>query len=140
MKTSLWFYPNQQKQSAKIGKVPLYVRVIQNAKKSEGRLYNAELTEKEVLQWNERAMRLSDLKHKAIKSINAVQRDFEELLILNGKNINQHSAINIRDHLMGRNKVEAPSVTAYIDNFFATAIDCLAKVRDSRNVSMGVLP
>jgi hypothetical protein len=48
------------KKSAKSGKVPLYVRVIQNGKKSEGRLYHAELTEKEILQWNEPAMRLSN--------------------------------------------------------------------------------
>jgi hypothetical protein len=123
MKTSLWFYPNHQKKSAKTGKVPLYVRVIQNAKKSEGRLYHAELTEKEVLQWNEQAMRLSDPKHKANKLINAVQRDFDEFIILNGSNINQHTATSIRDKLLGRNKVAAPTVTGYIDHFFATAIE-----------------
>jgi site-specific recombinase XerD len=123
MKTSLWFFPNPQKKSAKTGKLPLYVRVILNGKKSEGRLYHADLSQKEALLWNEQTMRLSDSKHKANKLINAVQQAFDEFIILNAKNINRYSASSIRDYLLGRNKLEEPTVVSYIDNFFASTIE-----------------
>lgn len=123
MKTSLWFFPNTQKKSAKTGKVPLYVRVILNGKKSEGRIYPTELSEKEGMLWNDRAMRLNDLKHKANKLINAVQLEFDKFIILNCKNINRYSASSIRDHLLGRNKEEIPTALAYLENYYVSSVE-----------------
>ena len=68
-------------------------------------------------------MRLCDSKLKANKLIKAVQRAFDRFLILNGRNMNPHSAINLRDHIPGRNKAKSQGVINHINNFFTTAVD-----------------
>lgn len=123
MKVSLWFYPNEQKKSIKTEKVPIYVRVILNGKKSEGRLYHAELNAKERLLWDERMMRLADSKHMANKLINSVQKDFDDFVALQGKNLGNFSAIAIRDLLLGRGKTTDPTVLEYAERYFTSSIE-----------------
>ena len=50
MKTSITYYPNQNKKSRKTGIVPLYARICSKGLKAEERL-NAEVDDKELLKW-----------------------------------------------------------------------------------------
>jgi hypothetical protein len=85
IKVSLWCYPNDQKKSTKNEKTPVYIRVILNGKKSEGRLYHAEVAEKEKLLWDSGTMQLRGSTHLTNKPINSVQKQFDEFVIMNGK-------------------------------------------------------
>ncbi|NTS43957.1 hypothetical protein HRG84_23965 [Flavisolibacter sp. BT320] len=75
MKVSLYFYLNEEKTNKRTGTIPVYIRVRLNGKKAEGRLYHADVLEKERLFWDERTMRLTDVKHKSNKIINSVQKN-----------------------------------------------------------------
>lgn len=126
MKVSLWFYPNEQKKSTKTEKLPLYVRVILNGKKSEGRLYHAEITLKEKALWDGRTMRLSDPKHHANKLINAVQKEFDDFILINRKNLTNYSPNAIRDLLLGRTqdgKGVEPTVIDYIEKYYTSTVE-----------------
>lgn len=115
MKVSLYFYLNEDKTNKRTNAIPVYIRVRLNGKKAEGRLYHAEVLEKEKLLWDERTMRLTDAKHKANKIINAVQKEFDEFIIMNRRSINRYSATSICDFLLGCNEPEEPLVADYID-------------------------
>ena len=52
-----------------------------------------------------------------------MQKEFEEFIILNVRSINCYTSLSIRDHLLGRNKTEEPTVIDYIDKFYATAVE-----------------
>lgn len=47
MKASLYFYLNEEKTNARHSTIPIYFRVRLNRKKAEGRLYYADVLEKE---------------------------------------------------------------------------------------------
>jgi hypothetical protein len=114
MKVSLYFYLNEEKKNSRKQSIPIYIRVRLNGKKAEGRLYHADILEKEKLLWDKRTMRLTDTRHKANKFINTVQKEFDAFIILNGRSINRYTSLSILDYLLGRNKPEESTIVTYM--------------------------
>jgi site-specific recombinase XerD len=124
MKVSLLFYPNEQKKAQRSEAIPIYVRVRLNGKKAEGRLYHADILQKELLLWDPRTMRLTQQQHKANKFITSIQKEFDDFVLLNSKNLKKFSANVLRDLLLGRNEETKDStVLEYIDKYFASTIE-----------------
>jgi delta-aminolevulinic acid dehydratase/porphobilinogen synthase len=89
--------------------------VILNGNKWDGGLYHAELIPEEKLLRDERTMRLVDAKHQANKPITSVQKDFDDLVVLNSTCLCEYSASAIRDCLLGRGKSTDPTIIDYIE-------------------------
>ncbi|RYZ28800.1 MAG: hypothetical protein EOO10_08335 [Chitinophagaceae bacterium] len=122
MKTSLWFYPNKQKKSRKSGLTPIYVRILLHGKKAEGRLYDTELSDRDLHLWDAGTMRLRAKNHKTNKIINDVQADFDDFCVTNRKNFQAFTAMSIRDLLLGTGQKSQPTAIEYIDQYYATSI------------------
>ncbi|HEY0041459.1 MAG TPA: phage integrase SAM-like domain-containing protein, partial [Flavisolibacter sp.] len=132
MKVSLLFYPNEQKKAQRSEAIPIYVRVRLNGKKAEGRLYHADILQKELLLWDQRTMRLAQPQHRANKLINSIQKEFDDFILMNPKTLKNFSAHAIRDLLLGRNEESKdPTVIDYTQNYFASTIE------KNRNLSIG---
>ncbi|NTS40799.1 site-specific integrase [Flavisolibacter sp. BT320] len=131
MKASLWFYVNKQKKSRKSGITPIYLRVLLHGKKAEGRLYEADLQEKDLPLWDEGTMRLRAKNHKANKFINDVQADFDDFLGNNRKNMHAFTALSIRDLLLGPKKQSQSTLIAFVDQYYATSILNNANIAES---------
>ncbi|RYG52656.1 MAG: hypothetical protein EOO01_06210 [Chitinophagaceae bacterium] len=131
MKASLWFYVNKQKKSRKSGVIPIYLRVLLHGKKAEGRLYEADLQEKDLPLWDEGTMRLRAKNHKANKFINDVQADFDDFLGNNRKNMHAFTALSIRDLLLGPKKQSQSTLIAFVDQYYATSILNNANIAES---------
>ena len=71
-------------------------------------------------------MRLTDPKHNANKLINGVQKGFDDFVLMNGKNMSAYSALNVRDHLLGRSSNYHPkdqTALEYIEKYYTSTIE-----------------
>ncbi len=81
--------------------IPVYIRVRLATKKAEGRLYHAEIKQTEKEAWDARTMRHTDARHRANKHIKAVQKEFDDFVILYGGQLKNFTAQSVRDLLLG---------------------------------------
>jgi site-specific recombinase XerD len=118
--TRLIFFPNKLKKSKKTGKIPMYLRVLHNGNKAESRL-NAEIDEKDLVYWNERAMSFEQRDSRINMRIYSMKNDFEKFESLNNYKLTNFTAKNIVELLTGKNKSEdkiIPSAVEYLRTYF----------------------
>lgn len=84
-KCSLKFYPNTLKKKAKTGKIPIYVKLVYNGKKVETRLpEDYDLSEKDLLKWDNELMRLRIPESDTNDFISTIQANWSKYKALNG--------------------------------------------------------
>lgn len=120
-KTSISFYLNLSKKSPKTGKVPVYLRIVNNRDKAETRL-SLDLSENDILLWNPRIMRVEDNKLPVNKLLNKYQQQFEELIYQNNDKLNELSAKQLRDQLMGKKVSYGDSAIGFMWEYYHNAI------------------
>ena len=72
---TLTFYPNDRKKSKKTGRTPIYVRIRNEGKKSEGTV-EWSLTDQERKKWNEMLGRVSIKNAKVNDYLNRIEDKF----------------------------------------------------------------
>jgi hypothetical protein len=102
MKTSIVFYPNKLKKSARYGKTLVYMRICFKAQKSETRL-NADLNELQLQNWDPITMRIAERNSSINHYLNRLDQKFADFLILNATNLHEYSATAIKDFILGKN-------------------------------------
>lgn len=121
MKLSLQFFPNTKKTATRTGKIPLYLRIIFDRRKTEMRL-NIEITKKELKLWDPRTMRFKDREMTANAALNEIDRNFENFRHLNATTLFQFSTRAILDKIMGNDNRPALLITKYIDDYYGSVI------------------
>jgi integrase len=122
MKASIIFFPWNAKKSSKTGKTPLYMRVNFNGAKAETRL-NAELTESDLLLWDEFTMRFRDRKHPLNGYLNALDKQFADFRILNATAHLKYTAQDLRDYIIGVSPKEKEfTLIDYIDKYYQSTV------------------
>ena len=77
MKTSMKIYTNQRKKSTKNSKIPFYLRIIHNGKKSEARLNVSEISEEYLKKWSQETQRFNMKLSREIESIRLLNNKFQ---------------------------------------------------------------
>jgi len=122
-KISISFFPKLEKKSTKKGKTPVYVRVILNCKKAEGRL-NLDLDEKEVSLWNPMLMRVGLPKSITNDHLNSIETEFKKFISVHVNELNTYRPAQILDKVL-RRKVNDPNlitVLGYIDQYYNSSV------------------
>lgn len=121
-KASIIFFPHVGKKSLRNGKVPMYVRILLHRGKAETRL-SADVNEQEIALWNERIMRFENNKMSVNKLLNKYQQDFEEIIFRNSNKLNELSAQDLRDLLMGKCKTLEKTIPQYVDDYYTNSVE-----------------
>jgi hypothetical protein len=123
MKTSITYYPNQNKKSRKTGIVPLYARICSKGLKAEERL-NAEVDDKELLKWDPMSMRFLDRTLMANKLLNVFDQRFGNFLLMNATSLSKFHLRAILDYVLGREeeKKKEVKIIDYVDQYFTKVI------------------
>jgi hypothetical protein len=69
MKTSFKVYIEKRKKSARTGKYPLYLRIIHNGKKAEGKINLVEIPEESIKDWHQGTRKFSGSKYQRFNNI-----------------------------------------------------------------------
>lgn len=120
-KTSISFYPHLDKKNKKTGKVPVYLRIINNRGKAEIRL-SIDVDENTLHQWNPRMMRFEDSKLAINKLLNKLQTEFEELIYRNSNKLNELSARDLRDYLLGSKTPKGDFVINFLWQYYHNSL------------------
>ncbi|MES2396335.1 MAG: phage integrase SAM-like domain-containing protein [Bacteroidota bacterium] len=120
-KASIIFFPHVGKKSLRNGKVPMYVRILLHRGKAETRL-SADVNEQEIALWNQRIMRFENNKMSINKLLNKYQQDFEEIIFRNSNKLNELSAQDLRDLLMGTCKTLEKTIPQYVDDYYNNSV------------------
>lgn len=120
-KASIIFFPHVGKKSLRNGKVPMYVRIVLHSGKAETRL-SADVNEQEIALWNQRIMRFENNKMSINKLLNKYQHDFEEIIFRNSNKLNELSAQDLRDLLMGKCKTLGKTIPQYVDDYYTNSV------------------
>ena len=116
MATSLKFYLNKAKRSNKTGKTPLYLRVIHDGKKAEGKINLPPVEEKEELQWNEEFQRFARGMRDHNAALDALKVKFDKFLSENIDNPDLSQSL-VRDHLLMKNSTKVVTLSTLIDEY-----------------------
>lgn len=81
MKISVFIYPNRSKKNKKTGKIPLYLRVIKDRKKTESRLV-IELDEEEMSKWDPVTMRVRERNSSVNHMLNRLDQKYQDFLFI----------------------------------------------------------
>lgn len=120
-KASIIFFPHVGKKSLRNGKIPMYVRIVLHSEKAETRL-SADVNEQEIALWNQRIMRFENNKMSINKLLNKYQHDFEEIIFRNSNKLNELSAKDLRDLLMGKSKTLEKTIPQYVDDYYTNSV------------------
>lgn len=120
-KTSISFYPHLDKKNKKTGKVPVYLRIINNRGKAEIRL-SIDVDEQTLHLWNPRMMRFEDSKLPINKLLNKLQTEFDELVYRSSTKLNELSAKDLRDHLLGSKTPKGDLVINFLWQYYHNSL------------------
>lgn len=120
-KASIIFFPHVGKKNQRNGKTPMYVRIVLHSGKAETRL-SADVNEQEIVLWNPRIMRFENNKMSVNNLLNKYQQDFEEIIFRNSNKLNELSAKDLRDLLMGTCKRLEKTISQYTDDYYTNSI------------------
>ena len=123
MKASLIFFPNEAKKNLQKGSIPLYLRVCFKRKKVENRL-NFEIAEKELLRWDPFTMRIQERNSPVNHYLNRIEQKFQDLLIMHATCLQQLSAADIRDMVLGVSKKQVLTIMDFVDKYFEEEVLC----------------
>ena len=121
MKASLIFFPNTAKKNQQSCKVPLYLRVWYKKGKAESRL-NFDLTPDQLKLWNGITMRLQERNAAVNHYLNRIESTFHDFLIANATRLEEHSAADIRDAVLGLKKDNYPTLLTFVDSYFESTV------------------
>ena len=122
MKLSILFYPNKDKKNFKSGKIPMYMRITLNREKAEMRL-NVEISDAELIKWDEATMRFTDRNMSANAYLNELDKNFEDFRHHNATKLSDFNVKTIRNLVMGLDAKPNPLITNYIDGYYNKAIN-----------------
>jgi integrase len=117
MRSTIIFYPNTLKKQAKSGRIPIYLRVFHNNEKAESRL-SEEITEDDLLKWNQMSMRLDDRNSNLNKILNSISNRFDDFKIINAGKLHQFDAKRVRDILMCNEEKDVLTIDDYANNYY----------------------
>lgn len=125
MGTTLKFYIKTPKQIEDRKRYPLYLRIIHNLKKSEGKISTTKISCKDIKYWDEDMQRFSSkqknlLAHNIL--LNEMQNEFHNYLRANLTNMAEVTPHQIVGHLLSRQKDENISVIDAANQFYEKAI------------------
>lgn len=120
-KVTLLFFPNKLKQNAKSQKIPIYLRIVFDRRKTETRL-NCELTFEQLSKWNSLIMRLEEKSNYINSYLSSLEQKLEKLYILNDYNLNNYSSNSIKEYLLGCCTKQNPLLIDYVRNYFSKSV------------------
>lgn len=125
MGTTLKFYINKLKQGKRDNRYPIYLRIIHDLKKAEGKISLTPIKTSEMDYWVEESQRFST-KHKKFLShnifLNEIQNEFHNYLRNNITKMSERTPHQIRDYLLSRNKTETVTVIDAANKFYNLTI------------------
>lgn len=125
MGTTLKFYINKAKQGRRDRRYPIYLRIIHDLKKSEGRISLTPISESDTQYWITDSQRFAN-NQKKFQSfnilLNKLENEFHNYLRDNLTEMNCISPHDIRDHLLSRNKSEVVTTKKAINDFYNNVI------------------
>jgi len=101
----------------------LYLRICFRRAKTEARL-NVDVTEAELLKWDPFTMRLQERNSPVNHYLNRIEQKFQELLIMHATCLQQLSAADIRDMVLGVNKKQVLTIMDFVDKYFEEEVLC----------------
>lgn len=114
-KASIKFYPNKEKKSRKNGKIPMYLRIINNCQKAECRL-PIEICESELQNWNPIVQRFENNKSNINRFLNKFEQEFEDIKYSFALNINSLTANEIINKVTGNKSKDNSSLSEYFNS------------------------
>ena len=120
-KITVLFYPRRDKKSTKTGKIPVYARVSVLGLKAEIRT-DVELTDEELLKWDDNLMRVNDRYSKVNAQINKVDMLFYEVIETLERNASPFTAKSIRDTVYRKFIASENNVLAFTNDYLLNNI------------------
>ena len=115
-------YPELRKKSKKDGRIPFYLRIIQNGIKSEGRIYLIEpVSEKTLKTWHQPTQQFTKGKEDTNEDISAIKKNFREI-IRNKSKYKSYSSRSIKEILLDDNPKTILTLISVIENYFENHI------------------
>lgn len=125
MGTSLKVYINKAKRRSRDNRFPLYLRIIHNTKKSEGKINTTPINESDLGYWNEETQRFNS-KQKKFNAhnivLNQIQNEFHNFLQNNITQMSDKTPHEICNYLLSRNKSKNLSVIDAANQFYLDVI------------------
>jgi len=135
-KTTIKFYPNDRKRSSKTQKTPVYMIVTKDGVKTESRL-DWELTAEERELWNWTMERVDFKETYTNTFLQKIELRFTKLKLSDTLEINDMSAHQIKEHLLGieTNLKKGLSIYQYAKDYYDVNIDQSTRFADATKVN-----
>lgn len=125
MGTTMKYYIKTPKQVEENKKYPIYLRIIHNLRKSEGKISLTKIPGSELQYWDAKAQRF-DPKQKHLLEhniyLNEMQNEFHHFLRINMSKIGKMTPHQISDYLLSRNMMEQMTVISAAKQFYENVI------------------
>jgi integrase len=125
MGTTSKFYIKTSKQIVDNKRYPLYLRIIHNLKKSEGKISTTKISGKDIKYWDEDLQRFSSKqKHLLAHNIllNEIENEFHNYLRTHMTKMGELTPHQITDYLLSRQKEEKITVINAVNQFYDKVI------------------
>lgn len=125
MGTTLKFYIRTPKKIAYNKRYPMYLRIIHNRKKAEGKISLTKISNSELEFWDEDSQRFSVKQRQLLQHnifLNEIQNEFHNYLRMNLTKLAGISSRQIVDHLLSRNDEELTTVIQAAKDFYDNVI------------------
>lgn len=125
MGTTLKFYVNTLKKSIRDNRYPIYLRIIHNLKKSEGKISLISLKDSDLNYWFQESQRFNSSNKKFLTHnilLNAIENEFHNFLRDNITLMSDITPHEIRNHLLSRNKTNNATVVDIANQFYNDVI------------------
>ena len=124
MTTSMKVVIDPRKRSSKDGSYPLYLRIIHNKKKADGKINVRKVSETEFDSWHMQTQRFANKSRKDTnKIIELLEDKFDNYLKEHYESLHICTAKEIRDFLLNTNKPSTPSLLKYANDFVQNHIE-----------------
>lgn len=121
-KSSLIIYPRIEKASAKTSKIPIYVRVIVNSKKSEFRT-NVDISKEEYDKWDKKMMRVNDRFSKVNLELNKLDAIYYDLLKNSEFDHTNLSSSQICSYINQKKVQDESTVLNFINDYYKSNVE-----------------
>jgi len=125
MGTTPKFYIKTPKQIADNKRYPLYLRIVHNRKKAEGKISATKIYGKDIKYWDEDLQRFSSrqkhlLEHNIL--LNEIQNEFHNYLRTHMTKMAEMTPHKIADYLLSRHKIEHLTILKAANDFYDKVI------------------
>ncbi len=123
MRTSIKFYLATNKTSKSDNTTPIYLRVVHNRKKAEGRINLPSLSSKELNNWHQATERFAAKANNQYNGVlNKISERFASFIHIHEEDLHEFTPHQIRDFLLNKKKGETTSIKDAIERYWATVI------------------